>query len=291
MVAVKLDGGLGNQMFQYAFIKSVGTFFEVPYAADVSAYQQVPQRAALLLPSLNVPKQYFCNNQSLLYHINLLRVLKKAGIKRFGKATIEIENVFQPLQRIGKPRGIYYGYFQFHRYFDNLYQELQNELRFEKVYASAYYKEILATESIGLHIRRGDYITNQRAARLMADISIDYYCKAVDDIISNGNGNEVLFLFSNDMDWVKDTILPFFQSRLRSVMVNHANFLSQAGLFDFECMKKCKHNIIANSTFSWWAAYLNPNKGKRVIAPEYWYAAGPLKQQDFYPLEWAIIPN
>ncbi len=93
------------------------------------------------------------------------------------------------------------------------------------------------------------------------------------------------YVFSDDIKWVKENL----QSQFPITFVS--NEVTKSAIEDFYLMTVCKHNIIANSTFSWWAAYLNNNPGKVVVAPEKWYNESPYNYKDVYPLTWTILKS
>lgn len=132
--------------------------------------------------------------------------------------------------------------------------------------------------SVGVHIRRGDYVKNPDYTKKYGLCSIDYYIKAIE--YCNGHLKDpVFFIFSDDISWAKENIpIP------DAVFIDHDN----PPWIDLELLKNCRHQVIANSTFSWWAAWLNENQDKIVIAPERWYNDPVLNEErkDLVPSEW-----
>src|SRR3989344_4984067 len=139
--------------------------------------------------------------------------------------------------------------------------------------------EISGTNSVSVHIRRGDYVTNANTNQFHGLCSLDYYNKAVSFISSKQNEME-LFVFSDDIEWCKENLKYDFP--IHFVETNDAHS-------DMYLMSLCKHNIIANSSFSWWGAWLNDNFQKIVVAPSQWIADASVNTQDLIPKGWIKI--
>jgi hypothetical protein len=288
MLRIKLDGGLGNQLFQYAFLKAAARKIGTDFQLDISAYNELPSRAALKLQHLNLPTDIFYRGKSMFHKINLLRLLRSLGIRKLGN--IIVQHGIEYFQSNGiKPNSYFYGYFQHHKYFDFLLDELVSELTYTAE-LSKYTYQIEHSNSICIHVRRGDYIDKRGAANLMATISENYYLNAINHILKSGVSSPVFFLFSNDLSWSQDHLVSRVKHFGECILVDHSGSMN-ADLLDFECMKRSKHQVIANSTFSWWAAYLNQSSEKIVIAPKYWYKKTQLQQNDFYPSDWRLMLN
>jgi hypothetical protein len=174
------------------------------------------------------------------------------------------------------------GYWQSEKYF----KDIEEVLRKDFTVISPINQEnqrmlnlINSTDSVSLHVRRGDYVTNPTTNSFHGTCSLDYYAKAVRYIIENIS-NPHFFLISDDPDWVKENI-----SINKPVTVIDIN-TTDNGYDDLRLMSKCKHNIIANSSFSWWGAWLNNNPQKIVIAPEKWFLSPELNTKDLIPQGW-----
>src|SRR5207253_7559076 len=141
--------------------------------------------------------------------------------------------------------------------------------------------KIKTTNSVSMHIRRGDF-TTQKNTDLHGVIPTSFYLKAIEEI-SKKISSLHLFVFSDDIGWVKENLNTTFPATYVT------NDLTTTPLEDFYLMTICKHNIIANSTFSWWAGWLNNNSNKIVIAPKKWYNNAPYDYKDVYPLSWIIL--
>jgi hypothetical protein len=173
------------------------------------------------------------------------------------------------------------GYWQSARYFDNYDSQIRKDFTFRLPLEGRNAElaiDMAGSQSISLHIRRGDYIKHKPTSKIMHVCSLDYYRDAV-RWVSSKVVAPVFFVFSDDMEWVRRHIdfLPNF------VLVD---INREADSFrDMQLMSFCKHHIIANSSFSWWGAWLNSNVKKIVIAPQKWFCNG-LDDSDLIPSQW-----
>ncbi|MCG8573075.1 MAG: alpha-1,2-fucosyltransferase, partial [Spirochaetes bacterium] len=141
-------------------------------------------------------------------------------------------------------------------------------------------KQIKNTNAIALHIRRGDY-KNLELRSIYSQVDLTYYQEAI-KWLSNKVKNPFIYIFTNDPQWVKQE----FSISLPCIIVNHTG--DESDIADLYLMSQCKHFIIANSTFSWWGAWLGNNSKKLIIAPKKWYK-NPELEQDLIPDEWVRI--
>jgi hypothetical protein len=146
---------------------------------------------------------------------------------------------------------------------------------------NSYKNELRNCESVAIHIRRGDYLT-EVALDVLGLKEKDYYLEAY-SIIKKHIPNPVIYFFSDDVKFVEEELLPVIPGKILS-RPEPDNFIE-----DFYLMSQCRHNIIANSSFSWWAAWLNDNPGKTVIAPKKWFNNGPKDTEDLIPENWIRI--
>lgn len=120
--------------------------------------------------------------------------------------------------------------------------------------------------SVSLHVRRGDYVRNSRTNATHGVCSIEYYQSAIEYILERVK-HPILYVFSDDIEWVKQNL----RTHLPTEYIDHNQ--GAASHFDMRLMSLCRHHVIANSSFSWWGAWLNPDPNKIVIAPRKWFAA------------------
>ena len=185
------------------------------------------------------------------------------------------------------PNGSYLkGYWQSEKYFENNKLNILNDLRIITDQSSQNVeisKQIASNVSVSLHIRRGDYVSNSEYNATHGTCSLSYYKTAVSYLLKNIGKNFTIFAFSDDPEWVYSNLkLPV---DIRFVNNNSSEYSYE----DLRLMSECNHNIIANSSFSWWGAWLNTNNNKIVIAPSKWYANQYIKNNDIIPANWIKI--
>jgi hypothetical protein len=178
------------------------------------------------------------------------------------------------------------GYWQSELYFKEIEDTLREEFTFKPVPSSEnqeLIEEINECESVGVHVRRGDYVTNPRFAKIYGNIcTIAYYQQAI-KLISEHVKSPHFYVFSDDINWVKDNLKINFPKTFVNFNTGEKSFE------DLRLMSQCKHNVIANSSFSWWGAWLNNNKEKIVYAPRRWFNAPYYITRDVLPNSWVRI--
>lgn len=240
MNVVKVLGGLGNQLFQYAFGQVLSYCKKEEPLYDISWYDKVrtPPRP---------------------YRLNVFDLSIKTGSFSDRRETVregkEIKNFFQY-----KNNKNYYGYWQSPLYYNRtLKEKFSNQFHVLNIYKTfqflELYKKITDCNSVAVHIRRGDYLDNEN--HLVLPLS---YYKGAMDMIRKIKDNPRFFIFSDDPIWCVN-----YLNSEDSTLVIIDDYLG------FELMRNCKHHIIANSTYSWWPAYLNGTG--MVIAPSRWSKA------------------
>jgi hypothetical protein len=246
------------------------TFFAGKYGRKIAnrLHDQLPIASQLLFDYYSeVTPQYYdkyLNNQTSLVH-------------NYGPFLF---NFYPPMLNLNGDIFLD-GYWQTEKYFnmspvkEKIYEEfsLRKELTGKNKKAA---DSIQQNPSVGVHIRRGDYVREGYA------LSRDYYRKSM-DMITNKYTNVTFYLFSDDIDWVKENIT--FSENIKYITNNDVT----EGYKDLKLMSLCDHNIIANSTFSWWGAWLNQNDQKLVIAPSIWFKGIHTDKTDIIPERWHIV--
>lgn len=274
MKIVNIIGGLGNQMFQYALARNLEKRFGEPVYVDTSLFDTYNVHNGLEIERvfgirLNRATPHDIRKLTRhTHHYTLWRLYRKflpdrGTVYREPANGAFNENIFTL-----DTNRYYDGYWQNHRYFDDCATEIRQIYRFalpldEKNKQIA--KEITTEEnSVSIHIRRGDYLKHSIYAGIC---TIEYYQRAVEYIKQHIKGSLHFYIFSDDIAWCKvhiGTILG--ESSHTYIDWNHG----PDSYKDMQLMALCRHNIIANSSFSWWAAWLNEHHNNIVIAPSRW---------------------
>jgi hypothetical protein len=174
------------------------------------------------------------------------------------------------------------GFWQSEKYFSPIASIIREDFRLKTPITSQLQtitKEIAATESVSIHVRRGDYISNPTTASYHGSCSIQWYQEAA-KLMEEKLIKPTFFVFSDDYEWAKENL------RFNSTTFFIPPSPDGQECNDLHTMSLCKHNIIANSSFSWWGAWLNANPQKTVIAPKNWFIAGPKNTNDLIPSSW-----
>lgn len=288
---IKFNGGLGNQMFQWAFARALEEK-GIPAYFDMSFFEKRYARPyELNLFKLNAK---FITDFWMKLKLKLIwqfrkNLKSKTAVKKFLGLNFYAEPHFQYDENLLNliPNTYIEGFFQSEKYFKNIENQLKEDFTF-KFEPSDENKKLIekinSTNSISLHIRRGDYVQKKRYQNLYANCSLEYYKKGV-ELIAQSVENPTLFIFSDDIEWVKENLnLPY-----ESVFVSHN--IGDKSYEDMRLMSTCKHNVIANSSFSWWGAWLNNNQNKIVIAPQRWFNDEKIIQTDVIPENWTKLEN
>lgn len=295
MIIVRISGGLGNQMFQYAVAKAMASKKNDSFKMDLSFYtKQTFRRYELGHFNIeeNIASEKECKRLRGSEGI-ILKIKKRLGIadvkpgsyhadSMLSHRAERTEQIFR--EDILRLTGDVYldGYWQSEKYFKDTRTEINKD--FTPKYGingvvKRYLGAIQATNSVGLHVRRGDYVDNNpRIGSGLNLTKISYYLQAI-KYISDRVETPVYYIFSDDLSWCKAN----FNCLEHKVFVEETN----SAIDDMVLMKNCKHNIIANSTFSWWGAWLNANDAKIIIAPKIWYKTN--HRLHLAPAEWVRL--
>lgn len=287
MIVVKLYGGLGNQMFQYAAAKSLALDLNTDVYYD-DEYFVHPEKFGskwsfqldLLKVDIKLWRPLIFKKLFYFYY----RVIRKLNTKKFPMKSYFFEKSFEfdPKVLDMKNNTFLDGYFQSEKYFKKHRKDILAEFRPRgeiNLANEEMISDLKKTNSVSLHIRRGDYVSNPTAAQTHGGCSLDYYINAIDYIEANVQ-NPIFYFFSDDLAWVKENL------KVRSNVIYVYHNKNMDSYMDLILMSQCKHNIIANSSFSWWGAWLNQNESKIVIAPSKWFHNENIVTADIYPEDW-----
>jgi hypothetical protein len=273
-IILKLSGGLGNQLFQYAAAKAMSLRNNnTPICFDLSYYlvsgEQDTKREFLLDQLIyDFETSLSFDYSSYLKFSFLKKYFKNSSI--FKKYFHEYQTRFCPEILRYKPPIYLTGHFQTIKYFQDLKQEIRDSITINYNYqidaVNSILKSInLAENSVSVHFRRTDFIYDKFGKYLGGQIPDDYYYNAfthIEKLIKN----PTYFVFSDDINWVKRNI----EFKYPTIFVDYNIKVDYSPVIDLFLMTKCKNNIISNSTFSWWGAFLNKNGSKIVLGPRWW---------------------
>ncbi|SFH53637.1 Glycosyl transferase family 11 [Lachnospiraceae bacterium NLAE-zl-G231] len=278
---IKFQGGLGNQMFQYALYRKLQYLGKEVYA-DIYTYLDGKEKKEFELYkfgiNLRLAEKRYCERLSGISS----NYIKKIRYMLFPVHTYLKETDLYYKKDIFDKLNLYLnGYWQSEKYFFDIREVLIDEFKFpsmESELGEKYKNEILFTNSVSIHIRLGDYLDHPDIYGGIC--TRDYYYRAI-EYIKKQIVNAHFYVFSNDIIAAKD----MFQGT-EFTFIECEN-IRQQGLRDLELMSLCKHNIIANSSYSWWGAWLNENREKCVIAPRKWL--NDIKVEDIWCQGWTVI--
>jgi len=270
MVIVKLYGGLGNQMFQHAagavLAEKLGTklYHDLSWFDFVKTKPHATQRSFELDQFGIAPRtlSFFAKRQA-------------AKLPVYSQSGLGYDSGFTKISG----SVILDGHWQSYRYFENSPDLIKKVFSFPTLENEELSEQITSKPSISLHIRRGDYASNTTINAIHGLLPKQYYEKGVAKL-ANELENPHLFLFSDDIAWVKQN----FKFNHPSTFIK-----SRRDIDDMHLMSLCRCNIIANSSFSWWAAWLNANSGKQVVAPKKWSIDPNYKYPELIPKDWIIL--
>jgi hypothetical protein len=289
-IIVRLLGGIGNQLFQYAAGRSLATKEDCELILDDSLMIRrpwmTPRDYALDVYNIQARRISLKEKASLLFRVlPPFRYLYETGLAN-SPFTYYREPHYHFDPGLHQLTGdlIIEGYWQSGRYFADIADDLRRELqpiRPLDIHAQNFLDQILNGNSVSLHIRRGDYISNPAAAKNFFTCDLAYYQRAV-AFVGERVANVVFFVFTDDPYWVEKE----FRIDFPMVLVSRPN--AWPAHDDLRLMSHCSQHIIANSSFSWWGAWLNPRPDKVVVAPSRWFREK-RNMRDLISPEWNII--
>jgi hypothetical protein len=276
---LRLSGGLGNQLFQYAAGRSLALKSAAKLVLDVSFYDTGRHRSFELNSfPIHAEVQHNAGRGTSLSRVS--------GFLRsfFGRRPVyhEPHFHFDPKFSELSPPIILSGYFQSYRYCEGIEPLIRNELRVPEPLdaATRQLARCLADpESTVLHVRRGDYISSSKASRIYAECTSEYYQAAMECIPGNGP----VLVLSDDLNWAR-THLP----RVKPLIFPEV-LTNRSGIADLWLMTHAKNHIIANSSFSWWGAWLAHSRNGKKIAPRKWFNDPSVDDRDLIPEDWIRI--
>lgn len=282
MIVTSLNSGLGNQLFQYAFGRALALHHGVDLKLNLYWYKSEVNSSfrAYELDKFKIeaPEADWKELDDYILRDTRWHRLFKPYYKRlrvYEKGHRYDENMFR-----SNPHTYFDGYWQSWKYFDKYKTVLLKEFQLKEPAKSTsleWLDKMKSSESVAIHIRRGDYVANASFNVL----PMDYYHRAIEQMKVALNDTQQWFVFSDDIEWAEAN-LTFLKSPM---FVKGLSTLE-----DFRLMNACKHNIIANSSYSWWAAWLKDLSVSKVFAPKQPFTNSDLYQaEDYYPKEFMLV--
>lgn len=271
MIVVKLLGGLGNQLFQYALGRQLEIKNKSRLYLDLSNFD-VDTLRKYELGNLNIAEHFV---PPLLLKILLkLRILKKY----FQKGRNYDEGVFDAGSNI-----YLVGYWQSEKYFKAIKGILVDEI-IDKDVVNSYHQfsDLFECNTVALHVRRQDYVLNSETANHHGALDVEYYKNAV-DLMNKNVSDPHYIVFTDDVEWAKANIA------IDKKTTYWENDSENKSWHDLILMSSCKHFIIANSSYSWWAAWLAEKETTVIIAPSRWFSDAPDDARDIVPTRWKRV--
>lgn len=274
MLIVWMGGGIGNQLFQYAFMRHLEELKFPDVRVETSWYyegnDQLNERGEPEKRTFDLEKMQTKFTMATAEDVELLETV------------IYEDESYSDVLLFGKNAYVA-GYWQDLKYLSYVEGLLQTECRIKPEYITSNMRTIQSamekTTSVSLHVRRGDYL-NEENRKLFAQCTTDYYERAVLFVKNKCDDTPTLFVFSDDIKWAKEHMQNFCGCKTVFVEGNSA-------VQDLYLLSCTKHSIIANSSFSWWGAYLNAQNNHITVAPERWFTDKP--NPSIYPDEWVVL--
>ncbi|MDC1458625.1 alpha-1,2-fucosyltransferase [Burkholderiaceae bacterium] len=276
MIIANIIGGLGNQMFQYATARAISLELGTSLRLDISGYDKYKLHQGFELQRIfnstieiasEMDRRIVLGWQSTTFSRKLLLRQRMAWLR---SKSFVIEPHFQYWQGLAEiPNDCYLmGYWQSEKYFSLAEARIRTDFSFKLPLQNKnaeVARKILQANSVSLHVRRGDYATKPQTTATHGLCTLDYYGQSI-QYVAERVQQPKFFIFSDDIAWARDNLNISHQCQYVDVNQGEESYN------DMRLMSMCNHHIIANSSFSWWGAWLNPKRDKIVVAPKNWFA-------------------
>ena len=290
---MQMMGGLGNQMFQYALGRRLSIELNTNLKLDLSWFLNQSKRnfelhnyktSYQLATSDDIDYIYRFSSNKILLKLFMMfqRIIPTHKRKIFYETETELMNKFK--LQINKNCYLI-GYWQSEKYFTSIKEIIQNDFQLNiqpDNYHNNLANQIKNCNSVSVHFRRGDYLEDEKINSIHGILNNSYYYSSI-EFISTLISEPHLFFFSDDIEWVKKNI----NCTHTCTFIN--NDCLDKDSKELWLMSQCKHNIIANSSFSWWGAWLNKNRDKVVIAPKKWFINPKMNTDNIVPESWVRL--
>ena len=290
MIIVKLIGGLGNQMFQYATARSLAEKHSTILKLDLTGFEAYKLHRYSLhcfhiweyIATHNEIKSIIGDSQNFTNRLKR-KVTAKLGFSDGNQNLIREKYFhFDPTILELKDNVLIDGFWQSEKYFADIPDILRREfdVKYKQDPDSKEFSELIqSNESISIHVRRADYVQNQVTNQVHGTCDRAYYDRCVNHIEARVS-NPHFFIFSDEPEWARENLKLSHPTTIVDCNDPSRNYE------DLRLMSQCQHNIIANSSFSWWGAWLNSNPNKIVCAPEKWFNDPTRDTKDLIPNVW-----
>jgi hypothetical protein len=299
MILIRFTGGLGNQMFQYALGTCLAVKNKTELKVDLtllldrSQPHEIVTHRELDIDIFNVKLDYA--TQEEIWYFNgreyrhlpgkiMNRVLWEGGRKK--NLIVEKDRSFQPSILELPDNKCLVGSWQSERYFEPVKEELRKQFTFRQALAGAAKElggKIQSMNAVCLNVRRGDYVTSPVYSQMLGTMTPEYFSKAL-ELICTAHKPEHVFVFSDDAAWCKENLRLSVPYTIVGDEYAGPKYSTKLHL-----MTLCRHFIIPNSSYGWWAAWLGNHPSKMVIAPRVWFKDKSMSSEDLVPESWIRI--
>lgn len=291
MIISEVIGGLGNQMFQYAAGWAIAKEKETSLKLDISGYSKYPLHQGFEIQKIFSAQVDIASQADMKAVLGwqsgafFRKLLKRPYLTPLRKASMVVEPHFHfdNLRSKMDIDGYLSGYWQSEKYFSDYAADIRKQFQFKQPFSSENRKWVELIErknAVAIHVRRGDFV-NQSNIDVHGACSIEYYALGIAYMLERMADVE-FFVFSDDVKWVKENL------QIDAPCYHIENNKGADSFNDMRLMSLCRHNIIANSSFSWWGAWLNENGQQIAIAPQKWFASG-METRDLIPPSWVLL--
>jgi hypothetical protein len=290
MIIANVIGGLGNQMFQYAAARSLSLQLEQPLRLDISMFDGYSLHQGFELERVFTCEIKTATEKDIRAILAwqsaplIRRILQRPRMAflRNPKLVVEPRFSYWPEFRFIARNSYLVGYWQSEKYFKSIATTIREDYNYKQpidIHNAKWVAKIGEVNSVSMHVRRGDYVSDPRANATHGLCSLEYYRAAIRHV-ADRVADPHFFIFSDDMEWVRENMKVDYPCEY----VSHND--GAESYRDMQLMSTCQHHIIANSSFSWWGAWLNPREDKIVVAPERWFPDQQRQTDDLIPPQW-----
>ncbi|MBO3116192.1 alpha-1,2-fucosyltransferase [Winogradskyella sp. DF17] len=292
MIVVRLRGGLGNQLFQYAMGRRIALQYNTGLKLDLTSLLKKSNSPSVTnreyqLHIFNIEEAFlihpkiisFLNKYKLNFVVQLIKFVRSLGCVKVKEKSFTVDH---NLITTPKKDAIYSGYWQSETYFNDIESQLRKDLEFKEVLspeAQLLQNKIKDVTAVCVHVRRGDYVGNGYFQTMDNN-----YFKAGADYLTSHNENLHFFIFSDEPEWCKTNIDLGTNFTVVDYNTNGIRYKE-----DLELMASCDHFILSPSSFSWWACWLSTHERKMVVAPKKWFPDDTVDTSDLIGESWKRI--